>query len=96
MFPENQNWTTGEVPPRVAASQGLRESAFSAFLWDPKSFAGEIGAIDIFRIEDVAKFVASEALEFGVISNQFGPEDGTAALGSKDLTFYVSIMIVLS
>jgi hypothetical protein len=54
MFPENQNWTTGEVLLRVAASQGLRESAFSAFLWAPKSFAGEMGAIDVSGVKDVA------------------------------------------
>jgi len=38
------------------------------FFEDAEGFAGEIGTIDILRIEDVTEFITGEAIKLGVIS----------------------------
>ncbi|WP_197064825.1 hypothetical protein [Leptolyngbya sp. KIOST-1] len=39
-----------------------------------EGFAGEIGAVDVSGVEDVAEFVAGEAIEVGVVGIEFGAE----------------------
>jgi len=34
---------------------------------DAEGFAGEIGAMYVFRVDDVPKFIAGEAVEFGIV-----------------------------
>ena len=45
---------------------------------DAEGFAGEVGAVDVGGVEDVAEFVAGEAVEVGVVGVEFGAEVGTA------------------
>ena len=47
-------------------------------LEDAEGFAGEVGAVDVGGVEDVAEFVAGEAVEVGVVGVEFGAEVGTA------------------
>jgi len=44
---------------------------------DAEGFAGEVGAVDVGGVEDVAEFVAGEAVEVGVVGVEFGAEVGT-------------------
>ncbi len=43
-----------------------------------EGFAGEVGTVDVGGVEDVAEFVAGEAVEVGVVGVEFGAEVGTA------------------
>jgi len=42
---------------------------------DSEGFAGEVWAIDIGGIEDIAQFVTGESVKFGVFGIEFGAED---------------------
>ena len=49
------------------------------FLEDAEGFAGEVFAVDVFGIEDVAEFFFGEAVEFGVVGVELGTENGATA-----------------
>jgi hypothetical protein len=42
---------------------------------DTKGFAGEVGAVDVGGVEDVAEFVAGEAIEVDIVGINFGVEN---------------------
>ena len=44
---------------------------------DAEGFAGEVTSVDVGGIEDVAEFVAGQAIEIGVVGVKFGSESGT-------------------
>ena len=45
---------------------------------DAEGFAGEVVAVDVGGVEDVAQLVAIEAVEFGVVGVELGADDGAA------------------
>jgi len=51
---------------------------FFFFFQDAEGFAGRIGAVNIFGVEDAAEFISGKAINFGIIGIRFGAKDGGA------------------
>ena len=63
-------------PPRAI----LAERPLFLLLQHPKRLAGEIGAVDVLGVEDVAQLVACQPIEPSVVGVKLGAEDGAAIL----------------
>ena len=56
----------------------LAELSYFLFFQNPEGFAGEVVAVDISRIKDVAEFLLGQSVESGVVSVKFSSEKGSA------------------
>jgi len=72
----------GELIPRLQhqpPSPVLPIQPLLLLLQHPERLAREIGAVHVFGVEDVAQFIAGEAVEFGIVGVEFGAEKGAAS-----------------
>jgi len=47
---------------------------------DAERLAGEVGAVDVLGVEDVAELVAGQAVELRVVGVELGPKEGSSGL----------------
>jgi hypothetical protein len=71
------------MPPAPGGGCGIRQNSGFLFFKHPEGFAGEVFAVNFLGVEDVAEFVAAEAIKVSIAGVELGADLGAAVLVSE-------------